>query len=322
MQSELGLRCWHIAFIVAFLPVGGFAASLVGGVAVDRYGRKVTIVANAFLFTLGAVVVSASSDFILLLAGRFILGFAVSLSAIAECIYISEIATPEKRGMLVSLNELAITVGILMAFLVNYIFADVPSGWRLMFGMSSAVAVVQGLGMLFLPKTPQFLMIQRRDGEAEKVLRKLQITTNIRQTLTNIRLSLAEERSQSFLSVLVNNSDNIGSRLFIGFGLVFFQQFTGQPNIIYYANDVFKQVGFCSEWMSTLATVGLGVMKVLATVVSPRAGRPHREEEGAAVGDLGHVRERVPAGRVRLLPAGDGGRHAQGDLRGGGEHEK
>lgn len=241
MQRDLGLQCWHISAIVAFLPVGAFFASLVGGYLVDKYGRRFSIVANAFLFTLGALLLAFSSRFPLLLVGRFLLGFAVSLSAIAECIYISEISTPEKRGMLVSLNELAITVGILLAFLVNYIFADVPGGWRVMFGLSSAVAVVQGVAMAFLPRTPQFLMIKRMDSEAEGVLRRLQITSNIRQTLTNIRLSLAEERSQSFVSVLCSNADNIGSRLFIGFGLVFFQQFSGQPNIIYYANDVFKQ---------------------------------------------------------------------------------
>ena len=111
----------------------------------DTVGRKYTIIINAILFTLGAVIISFTSSFFLLLLGRFILGFAVSLSAIAECIYISEIASPEKRGMLVSLNELGITVGILISFLVNYIFADTENGWRYMFGLSSVVAIAQGM---------------------------------------------------------------------------------------------------------------------------------------------------------------------------------
>ncbi|CAM6054191.1 unnamed protein product, partial [Sphagnum tenellum] len=269
MQRDLVLSCAEVGSVVAFLPIGGFFASLIGGHAVDKYGRKRTIIANAFLFTFGALVLAFSTNLFFLLSGRFILGFAVSLSAIAECIYISEIATAEKRGMLVSLNELGITVGILVAFLVNYIFADTASGWRFMFGLSSVVAVAQGIAMLFLPQTPQFLMISRQEEKAEQTLRRLQLTTNVRQTMTNIRLSLAEESSQqSFLSILCQNADNIGSRLLIGCGLVFFQQFSGQPNIIYYAADIFKQVGFCTEWSSTLATVALGVMKVLSTVVS------------------------------------------------------
>lgn len=234
----------------------------------DNYGRRFTIVANAFLFTIGAVIVSLTSSLSLMLLGRFILGFAVSLSAIAECIYISEIATPEKRGMLVSLNELAITVGILVSFLVNYIFADTEHGWRIMFGLSTVVAIAQGIAMLFLPKTPQYLMIKKQEEKAEQVLRQLELTTNTRQTMTNIRLALAEESSQSFVTIILSNADNIGSRLLIGCGLVLLQQFSGQPNIIYYAADIFKQVGYCSQWSSTLASVGLGIMKVLSTVMS------------------------------------------------------
>ena len=122
--------------------------------------------------------------------------------------------------------------------------------------------------MIFLPKTPQFLMIKKQEEKAEKVLRDLQLTTNTRQTMTNIRLSIQEESSSSFFAIICNNTDNIGSRLLIGCGLVLFQQFSGQPNIIYYAADIFKQVGFCTTWSSTLASVGLGGMKVISTVIS------------------------------------------------------
>ena len=101
------------------------------------------IIVNAGIFTIGALLISGTSTFILLLLGRFILGFAVSLSAIAECIYISELSTPAKRGMLVSFNELAITVGILVAFLVNYCLVGVPGGWRIMFNLSIGIALFQ-----------------------------------------------------------------------------------------------------------------------------------------------------------------------------------
>ena len=213
MQREMALNCSRIELVVAFLPVGAFVASLVGGAAVDRYGRRLTIVVNAMLFTGGALVLATSTTFGLLLAGRFVLGFAVSLSAIAECIYISEIAPPEKRGMLVSLNELGITVGILLAYLVNYTFATVDGGWRIMFGLSSVIAVVQGGVMSLMPRTPRFLMIKKREEKAEKTLRDLRLTTNVRQTMTHIRLGLAEEQSGSgFFSALVTNADNIRSR--------------------------------------------------------------------------------------------------------------
>ena len=194
MQRDMGLSCSRIELVVAFLPVGAFVASVVGGTAVDKYGRRLTIVVNAFLFTGGALVLATSTTFGFLLAGRFVLGFAVALSAIAECIYISEIAPPEKRGMLVSLNELGITVGILLAYLVNYTFAAVDGGWRIMFGLSSVIAVVQGGVMSLMPRTPRFLMIKKKEEKAEKTLRDLRLTTNVRQTMTNIRLGLADEQ--------------------------------------------------------------------------------------------------------------------------------
>ena len=246
------------------------------GVAVDKYGRRTTIIANALFFTLGALLIAATSSFSLILLGRFILGFAVSLSAIAECIYISEISTPERRGALVSLNELGITVGILVSFLVNYIFAECPSGWRYAFALrlacqlnaifvensfaivlylnltylyifSAAVAVGQGAAMAFLPRTPQFLVICRRDREAEAALRRLNITGDVRQTMADIRHSLADQQHSArgclgFVRLLAANADNLGSRLLIGCGLVLLQQFSGQPNIMYFAADVFRQV--------------------------------------------------------------------------------
>ncbi|XP_059089463.1 solute carrier family 2, facilitated glucose transporter member 10-like isoform X2 [Tigriopus californicus] len=268
MRRELDLTCSQLEAVVAFLPLGACLASLVGGNAIDHYGRKFTIIFNAFLFTAGSLTVTLSSHLGVILFGRFMLGFAVSLSAIAECIYISEIVRPEKRGMFVSLNELTITVGILMAYLVNYMFAATPHGWRLMFLLSAFVAVAQGILMFFMPKTPHFLMLCQREKRAEAAIRRLELSHNVRQTMTDIRLGIQEASSNSFYSVLCQNKDNMASRLLIGFGLVFFQQFTGQPNIIYYANDVFYQVGFCDEWSSTLASVGLGLMKVVSTIVS------------------------------------------------------
>ena len=93
--------------------------------------------------------------------------------------------------------------------------------------------------MLFLPQTPQFLMIKKKEKLAEDVLRRLKLSSNIRQTLTDIRLSLTEEASGSF-KALFGPENNMNGRMFIGMGLVMAQQLSGQPNILYYASDVFK----------------------------------------------------------------------------------
>ena len=100
---------------------------MVSGILIDRYGRKLTIILNALLFTLGALIVAFASNLSSVLLGRFILGFAVSLSAIAECIYIAEISTPNRRGGLVSLNELGITVGK-QEYFAKYLFLLINVG--------------------------------------------------------------------------------------------------------------------------------------------------------------------------------------------------
>ena len=107
-----------------------------------------------------------SHSLLQLLIGRFTVGFAVSLSAMAECLYISEISAPSNRGLLISLNELGITVGLLLAYITNFIFMSVSGGWRYMFGLSTVLSVVQFGALLLLPSTPHFLVMKSRDSEA------------------------------------------------------------------------------------------------------------------------------------------------------------
>lgn len=225
------------------------------------------IIVNALVFALGALLLAFSNSYSWLLVGRFIVGFAVALSAVSECIYISEISTPLNRGMLVSLNEVAITVGFLLAYVVGLIFISRQDGWRYMFGLSAIPAVGQLLGMIKLPNSPHFLVLKHRDQEAETAVRQLrQLNSNdgVRQELTHIRLSLEDGRSQSCWT-LCSSTGGLRAAMFIAFGLVMGQQFTGQPNVLNYASTIFQQVGFCGRdpVTATFPTVGLGIVKVV-----------------------------------------------------------
>lgn len=225
-----------------------------------------SIILNAMVFIAGALLLAFSHSYGWLLVGRFIVGFAVALSAVSECIYISEISTPHNRGMLVSLNELAITVGFLVAYIVGLIFINHPEGWRYMFGLSAVPAAGQLFGMMKLPNSPHFLVLKHRDQEAEvavKNLRQLKNADQVRQELTHIRLSLEAGRSQSCWS-LCSSADGLRASMIIAFGLVMGQQLTGQPNVLNYASTIFQQVGFCGRdpVSATFPTVGLGIVKV------------------------------------------------------------
>ncbi|KAI8499149.1 hypothetical protein Bbelb_229130 [Branchiostoma belcheri] len=289
LREELQLGCFQQEMVVSSMLMGAVIGSLTGGFIVDRFGRRSAIIVNAGVFVCGAMTLALAQSYAVLVAlcskntvlqsealrkaskrkqvtGRLVVGFAVSLSAIAECIYISEIAPSSKRGMLVSLNELGITLGILVAYLVNFLFISVPNGWRWMFGLSSLPAIAQGLGMVFLPPSPRYLIINRQEEKAQQVLRQLR-GSSVDVELNNIKNSLQTEQKFGVFD-LFRTAGNMRGRMVIGTGIVFFQQFTGQPNVLYYAPTIFQLVGFQSNTAATLATVGLGIVKVLSTIVS------------------------------------------------------
>ncbi|XP_072046507.1 solute carrier family 2, facilitated glucose transporter member 10-like [Amphiura filiformis] len=267
LKPTFNLSCFEQEMVVSSMLLGALCGSLVGGFIVDWIGRRITIICNAFIFVIGAIILATAHSYAVLVFGRLVVGFAVSLSAIGECIYISEISPVKRRGQLVSLNEFGITLGLLMAYLVNYIFISTPHGWRYMFGLAAIPAGIQGIGMIFLPPSPRFLVQKGRDNQAHAVLQRLRGTSNVEGELNNIRSSLMSEQVYSVFDLL-RSADNMRGRMMIGVGLVFFQQFTGQVSVLYYAPSVFQALGFESNTSATLATVGLGIVKVLATIGS------------------------------------------------------
>ncbi|XP_077991663.1 solute carrier family 2, facilitated glucose transporter member 12-like [Glandiceps talaboti] len=266
LRDEFQLSCLEEAIVVSGLLLGAMLGSIVGGFLVDAIGRRRVIIINAGLFVIGALTLSFSTTYLFLVIGRLIVGFAVSLSVIAECIYISEISPPKRRGSLVSLNELGISVGLLLAYMVNFLFISVHNGWRYMFGLSVIPAVIQGIGMFVVPTSPRYLMSKKKDQEARVVLQKIRGSSNIDDELLQIRMSIQTERDYSICD-LFSSVDNMRGRMFIGIGVVFFQQVSGQTNVLYYAPTVFQMLGFQSNFAATLATVGLGTVKALATIL-------------------------------------------------------
>lgn len=267
LRDVFCLSCLDQELVISAMLIGAVVGSLVGGYLIDFYGRRVTIIINAGIFLIGAFVLALAPNFPIVVVGRLLVGFAVSVSATGECIYISEIAPANRRGLLVSLNELGITLGLLLAYLCNFIFISMPNGWRWMFVLSAVPALIQGVGMFFLPASPRFLMLNKREKEAEQVLQALRGTNRVSRELSGIKVSIAAEKNQGCLN-LCGSEDGMRGRMLVGVGLVFFQQFTGQPNVLYYAPTIFMEIGYHSDSAATLATVGLGLVKVLMTVVA------------------------------------------------------
>ncbi|KAG9493486.1 solute carrier family 2, facilitated glucose transporter member 12 isoform X2 [Eleutherodactylus coqui] len=265
LQTLLDLTCQQQEIVVSALLIGALFASLVGGFLIDYYGRRITILVTSCLLVLANLLLIAIASYESLIAGRIVIGISISLSAIATCVYIAEIAPQHKRGMLVSLNELMIVVGILLAYISNYVFATAANGWQYMFGLIIPLAALQAIAMYFLPPSPRFLIMKGKDEAAGKVLQKLRATSQTNEELTTIRSSIKAEYQYNFWDLFCSR-DNMRARLLIGLALSFFVQITGQPNILFYASTVLKSVGYESNEAASLASTGIGVVKVVSTI--------------------------------------------------------
>ncbi|NXS53318.1 GTR12 protein, partial [Brachypteracias leptosomus] len=265
MSSILALSCKEQEIIVSSLLFGALFASLTGGFLIDRFGRRLAIIIASSLLVLGSLILLPYESYGILIMGRIVIGISISLSSIATCVYIAEIAPQHRRGLLVSLNELMIVIGILFAYISNYAFASVSHGWKYMFGFVIPLGALQAIAMYFLPPSPRFLVMKNNDEAARRVLERLRETSDATKELTVIKSSLKDEHQYSFLD-LFRSKNNMRARMLVGLTLVFFVQTTGQPNILFYASTVLKSVGFQSNEAASLASTGVGVVKVVSTV--------------------------------------------------------
>ncbi|CAL1282646.1 unnamed protein product [Larinioides sclopetarius] len=267
LKEDFHLTSFEQEMVVSSVLIGAFFASFVGGNIVDSWGRKVGISVSCVLFIIGAIILFFSVNIVMLTVGRFVVGTAVSLSVTAECTYISEISPPSRRGMMVSLNEVGITAGFLLAYLINYIFITIDNGWRYMFGAAAILAIIQACGVAFMPYSHHYLLLKGEKEKARKVLRLLRDTDDVDKEIEGIISSIKEQKNRRYVD-LFSTSCNMRSRMLLGMTLVFLQQFSGNANVLYYAPTVFQHFGYNSDRLATLVTIGLGIVKVLSTIVT------------------------------------------------------
>lgn len=257
LKVEFRLSCVQQEALVSSLLIGALLASIVGGCLIDHQGRRNSILLSNVLILAGSLVLLISS-YAALVVGRIIVGFAMCISSMSCCIFVSEMVAPGRRGFLVTLYESGITVGILAAYAMNYILSDFTRGWKWMFGLAIVPTLIQLLSLWFIPSSTEASVSQREEADDSKV-------------------NCSMEKKFQFNSLyLFQRKDNMRTRTVIGLSLVLFQQFTGQPNVLFYASTIFHSVGFQSS-ASVLASLGLGFVKVAATltstVFSDRVGR-------------------------------------------------
>lgn len=254
-------------WVVSSLLVGAIAGAAASGYLADRLSRKWTKVVSGCIYVAGALGCAFAVSIPMLIAARVVLGLSVGTASFIAPLYIAEVAPPKVRGGLVSFNQLLITGGILLAYLVNFAFADVADGWRWMLGVGAIPGAALAVGMLTVPHTPRWLMQQGREDEAREVLTSLRgddPDADIDQEIDDIKTARDRERSTRVRDLL---KPNIRPLLWIGIGLAVFQQFVGINTVIYYAPTILEKTGLTSS-ASITQTVFVGVTNVVFTIVA------------------------------------------------------
>ncbi len=273
-RNEFALSTFALEIIVSGVLAGAAAGALIGGRLADLFGRRRLLIATAIIFAAGAILCATATSAMMLGAGRIIVGFGIGLSSSGVPVYISEVAPADARGWQVSLFQLAITVGILSAYLVDYALARIQ-GWRWMFGLAIVPAAIFGAGMFFLPESPRWLLRRGERDAARAMLVRIRGTSKVDAEFQDIEQSASKAPESGRFSDLF--APSLRPALVVGIGLAIFQQVTGINTVIYYAPLIIQSAGISSASGAILATAGIGAVNVLITILSmwliDRSGR-------------------------------------------------
>jgi MFS transporter, SP family, galactose:H+ symporter len=269
IREAFALSATMQGILVAIVLAGAAIGAAGAGFLSDRFGRRRVILAAALLFVLGAVLSALAPGLTVLLGGRFLVGLAIGIASMLTPLYLAEISPASDRGAVVSLNQLCITIGILVSYLVGFALASFPEGWRWMLGIGALPGLILAIGMLILPESPRWLAGHGRTDDAAAVLGQLRGGADISEEFSVLRTDIALEGRQ-----LASGRELFSARLrrplVIGIGLAMFQQITGINTVIYFAPTIFETAGLPSAAISILATAGVGAVNVIMTIVSIR----------------------------------------------------
>jgi SP family arabinose:H+ symporter-like MFS transporter len=274
IQPYFGLSEAELGWTVSSLLFGCIAGVFIAGKAGDHYGRKKVLMLAALLFFFSAIGSASSHSLSFFLFSRILGGIAVGVASILSPMYIAELAPAKYRGTLVSLNQLAIVIGILIAFFSNYLLLGIgENNWRWMLLVMAAPAVLLFFSLFLVPESPRWLVARNRNDEAMKVLIKTSGAELAQSELKEIQQTLKKQEESTFSDLL---APKIKPLLYIGIILAVFQQITGINTIMYYAPKIFANVGQSND-SALLQTILIGgtnlVFTLVAMVLIDRFGR-------------------------------------------------
>ena len=260
---------WAISSALVGCLIGAFFSDYLS----NRFGRKITMLITAILFILNSIGTALPNSFTMFVLFRIVGGIGVGVASMVVPMYIAEIAPPKRRGALVGNYQLAIVIGIVVVYFVNYFIAlqgdthwNLNMGWRWMFGSEIIPSLLFLVFIFLIPESPRWLFLKGKNQEAMAVLQKINTEEEVAQVQTEIQNSLHEEDKNQWKH-LVNPI--FKKALLVGIGLSILQQLTGINAILYYAPEIFKSLGSAAD-VSLLETSTLGVVNLIFTLLAIR----------------------------------------------------
>ena len=282
VTEQFGLDALQQGWYVGCALIGSIIGVLFAGILSDKFGRKSTMILSAILFSTSAIGCAVSTDFNQLVIYRIIGGVGIGVVSIISPLYISEVAVAQYRGRLVSLYQLAVTIGFLGAYLVNYQLLgysmsnpDVSTGWwnlvfvsevwRGMLGMETLPAIMFFIIIFFIPESPRWLILKGREEKATNILER--IYTSSKEALFQLTetKSVLSSESKSEWKLLLQ--PGIRKAVIIGVCIAMLGQFMGVNAVLYYGPSIFENAGL-SGGDSLFYQVLVGLVNTLTTVLA------------------------------------------------------
>lgn len=270
LTHDFGLTPRTEGIVVSFLTIGAAFGAVVGGRLSDAFGRRSNILLLATFFIVGTLACALAPNWQFLAGARFFLGLAVGAASTTVPVYLAELAPFEKRGSLVTRNEVMIVVGQFAAFVINAIIFNVwgehDGVWRYMLAVAVLPAIALLIGMLFLPESPRWLIAKNRDEQALGVLKQVRSDERAEAEMKEVEILAAQEEESKTGGVSDLASKWVLRLVLIGVGLGIAQQLTGINSVMYYGTQLLTNAGFSAD-AAIIANTFNGLFSVLGVTV-------------------------------------------------------
>ncbi|KAK4485408.1 hypothetical protein RD792_008047 [Penstemon davidsonii] len=296
IKRDLKISDVQIELLVGTINIYSLVGAAMAGRTSDWIGRRYTIIFASAIFFAGAIIMGVATNYAFLMVGRFVAGIGVGYALMIAPVYAAEVAPASCRGFLTSFPEVFINFGVLLGYISNLAFSkcSLTLGWRLMLGVGAVPSIFLAIGVLAMPESPRWLVLQGRLGDARKVLDRtsdspeeaqlrladIKEAAGIPITCTDDIVSVPKRESGGhdvWKDLFLHPTPAVLHILIAGVGIHLFQQASGIDAVVMYSPRIYEKAGIKDDFHKLLATIAVGVSKTLfiliATFLVDRLGR-------------------------------------------------